>query len=375
MFVQDDVHTVGQLGIIVMKGCEEIGQKVNDYLKEWRLNDEGFIIKSECPRFSNGEAKAVVNQSVRGGDIFIICDCYNYDVTFKMYDITVPMSPDTHYRDILRVISALSGKPKRINVIMPRLYGSRQDKRIGRESLDCAMSLQELAGMGVSNILTFDAHDPMVQNAIPITGFDTVMPSYQMIKSLYDNVDDIELNSEKALIISPDEGGMRRSMHYSSLLGNLNLGMFYKRRDTTNVKEGRNSIVEHEFLGSEHEVRGKDIIIVDDIMATGESILEVARQIKRMGAKRIFIFVTFGEFSGGANSFDNAYEEGIVNRIFVANTTYKPTHIKQRKWFCDVDVSKYLARLIENLNYDKSISELLKPVQRVTDLINNRKKN
>ena len=373
--VRCDSSRFGKLGIIVMQGCEEIGHQIDDILKEWRLDNDGFIISSSCPRFTNGEGKAVINQSVRGCDIFIICDCYNYSVKFKMYDMDVPMSPDTHYRDLLRIISALSGKPKRINVIMPRLYGGRQDKRISRESLDCAMSLQELAGMGVSNILTFDAHDPMVQNAIPLTGFDTIMPSYQMIKALYDNVDDIELTSDKALIISPDEGAMRRSMHYSSMLGDLALSTFYKRRDYSRVVEGRNSILSHIFLGSEQEVKGKDVILVDDIMATGESIIGVAELLKEMGAKRIFIFVTFGEFSHGTDLFDKAYQNGIVDRIFVAATTYKPDKIKQKKWFCDVDMSKYLARLIDTLNCDVSISRLLTPKQRINELVNSHKKN
>ena len=371
----NDVHSVGHLGMIVMKGCEEIGQKINDILKEWRLDDEGFIVSSSCPRFTNGEAKAVINQTVRGYDIFIVCDCYNYGVTFDMYNLkNVPMTPDAHYRDLLRIISALSGKPSRISVIMPRLYGARQDKRSGRESLDCAMSLRELAGMGVSNILTFDAHEPMVQNAVPLTGFDTIMPSYQMIKALYDEVDDIELVSGKALIISPDEGGMKRCMHYSSLLGNLQLGMFFKRRDFSRVVDGRNPIVGHEFLGSEDDIKGKDVIVIDDIISTGESMLEVANQIKKLGAKRIFIFATFGEFSNGTALFDKAYEDGIVDHIFVAGTTYKPDALKQKEWFCDVDISKYLARLIDTLNDNTSISSLLTPKQKINELIEKRKK-
>ena len=374
MYVQDDVHTAGQLGIIVMRGCEEIGQKVNDTLKEWRLNDEGFIISSSCPRFTNGEGKAIISQTIRGCDIFIICDCYNYDIKFKMYDMEVPMSPDNHYRDLVRVISALSGKPKRINVIMPRLYGGRQDNRSTRESLDCAISLQQLVGMGVSNILTFDAHEPKVQNAIPFSGFDTITPIYQMITALYDNVGDIELTSDKAIIISPDEGAMRRCMPYSFLLG-LELGMFYKRRDYSKIVNGRNPILSHEFLGNEDDIKGKDVIIIDDIVATGESILDVARQIKKMGAKRTFIFITFGEFSNGTAIFDKAYEDRIVDRIFVANTTYKPDMVKQKKWFCDVDISRYLARIIDALNCGESISELLTPAKKINELINNKKRS
>lgn len=362
---QYDISPVGPLGVIAMKGCEELGATINDYLKEWRYNDEGFLIGTSCPRFISGESKAIINHSVRGYDIFIICDCYNYGVTFKMYDKTVNMSPDDHYRDLVRTISALSGKPHRINVIMPMLYGSRQDKRITRESLDCAVSLQELVNMGVSNILTFDAHEPRVQNAIPLSGFDTITPSYQMIKALYSNVGDIELTNDKALIISPDEGGMKRCMYYSSLLG-LDLGMFYKRRDYSVIVNGRNPIVKHEFLGN--DVADKDIIIVDDIIATGDSMLEVARQLKEMQAKRIFMFITFGQFCNGTALFDKAYEEGVIDKIFVTNTTYKPEEIQQKPWFCNVDISKYLSRLIDTLNMDKSISALLNPIKKINYL-------
>jgi len=366
---EDDFSTFGRLGVIAMRGCEEIGAKINKYLNEFRFGeDENFLVKSSCPRFYTGEAKAIIEQSARGCDIFILCDCYNYSVTYKMYDKIAPMSPDDHYRDLIRTIGALNGKARRISVIMPMLYSSRQDSRNDRrESLDCAVSLQELVRMGVSNILTFDAHEPRVQNAIPLNGFDTITPSYQMIKALYDNVGDIELTPGKALIISPDEGGMPRCLRYSSLLG-LNIAMFYKRRDYSRIVNGRNPILSHDFLGSKKEVAGKDVIIIDDILASGESILDVAGQLREMGAKRIFTFITFGQFTDGTARFDAAYEKGALHKIFVTNTTYKSDEIKSRPWFCDVDVSKYLAKLIDALNCDHSISSLLNPVKKIQSL-------
>ena len=363
---EDDFSTFGKLGVIAMKGCETIGAKVNEYLNEFRFGDDtNFLVKTSCPRFSTGEAKAIIEQTIRGYDIFIICDCYNYSVTYDMYGNTVPMSPDDHYRDLIRTMAALGGKARRINVIMPMLYSSRQDNRTARESLDCAISLKELADMGASNILTFDAHEPRVQNAIPLSGFDTITPSYQMIKSLYSNVDDIELTSDKALIISPDEGGMTRCLYYSSVLG-LDIGMFYKRRDYSRVVNGKNPIISHDFLGK--DVEGKDVIIIDDIIATGESMMDVARKLSEMGARRTFVFITFGQFCAGAAPFDKAYDEGVINKIFVANTTYKSDEIKAKPWFCDVDISKYLAKIIDGLNCDHSLSGLLNPVHRIKAL-------
>ncbi|MCL2095331.1 MAG: ribose-phosphate diphosphokinase [Oscillospiraceae bacterium] len=364
----DDFSTLGNLGVIAMRGCEETGEKINAYLNEFRFEENAdFLLKSSCPRFNTGEAKAIIGDSVRGCDVFILCDCYNYSVTYKMYGRDTWMSPDDHYRDLIRTIGALNGKARRINVIMPMLYSSRQDNRTQRESLDCAISLQELVRMGVSNILTFDAHEPRVQNAIPLSGFDTIRPSYQMIKALYSNVDDIELTSDKALIISPDEGGMSRCLKYSSYLG-LNIGMFYKRRDYSKVIKGRNPIISHDFLGSVKDVKGKDVIIIDDIIASGESILEVARKLKEMGARRVFVFITFGQFSSGPDKFDEAYEKKEIHKIFVAGTNYKSDEVKSRPWFCDVDVSKYLAKIIDALNCDHSISGLLDPVDKIKAL-------
>jgi len=367
-FNDDDFSTFGRLGVIAMRGCEEIGAKINSYLKEFRFEeDSGFLIKSSCPRFSTGDAKAVIEQSVRGHDIFILCDCYNHSITYRMHDKTAYMSPDDHYRDLVRTIGALNGKARRISVIMPLLYSSRQDNRTARESLDCAIALQELVRMGVSNILTFDAHEPRVQNAIPLSGFDTITPSYQMIKALYGNVGDIELTPDKALIISPDEGAMSRCLRYSSLLG-LEISMFYKLRDYAKFVNGENPIVSHEFLGEGKEIKGKDVIIIDDILASGKSLLEVAKKLRNMGAKRIFTFITFGQFSGGTSKIDEAYEKGIINKIFIADTNYKSDEIKNKPWFCGVDISKYLAKLIDALNCDHSISNLLNPVVKIRAL-------
>ena len=371
MIPEDDFSTFGSLGVIAMRGCEEIGEKINSYLNEFRtlLFEEktDFLVKTSCPRFMTGEAKALIEQSVRGYDIFIICDCYNYSQTYEMFsDKKHTMSPDDHYRDLIRTIAALGGKARRINVIMPMLYSSRQDNRNARESLDCAISLKELVDMGVSNILTFDAHEPRVQNAIPLNGFDTIRPSYQMIKALYDNVDDIHLTRDKALIISPDEGGVSRCLFYSTLL-DLDIAMFYKRRDYTKIVNGRNPIVSHDFLGKNEDVAGKDVIIIDDIIASGDSILDVAEQLHRMGARRTFAFITFGQFSA-AEKFDTAYANGVIDKVFVTNTTYKPDEVRSRPWFCEVDISKYLAKLIDGLNLDHSISNLLNPVNRIKSL-------
>ena len=370
----DDFSTLGKLGVIAMRGCEEIGAKINGYLNDFRFEqNEDFLLKTSCPRFTTGEAKAIIENSVRGYDVFILCDCYNHSVTYKMYDKVTYMSPDDHYRDLIRTIGALNGKARRINVIMPMLYSSRQDNRTARESLDCAIVLQELVGMGVSNILTFDAHEPRVQNAIPLSGFDTVTPYYQMMKALYGSMDDIDIHSGKTLIISPDEGGMPRCLRYSALFG-LEIGMFYKRRDYGKIERGRNPILSHDFLGSPSYIAGKDVIIIDDIVASGESILQVAQKLHEMGAKRKFIFVTFGQFCAGTERFDYAYNNGVIHKIFVAGTTYKSYEIKSKPWFCDVDISKYLAKLIDALNCDHSISTLLNPVKKIKALKESREK-
>jgi len=365
---EDDFSQHGRLGVIAMRGCERIGEEINDYLRLFRLDENAnFLVKTSCPRFLTGEAKAIIDQTVRGYDIFILCDCYNYSVTYKMYDKISYMSPDDHYRDLIRTIAALGGKAKRISVIMPMLYSSRQDNKNSRESLDCAISLQELVNMGVSNILTFDPHEPRVQNAIPLSGFDAIRPSYQMIKALYENVDDIELTRDKALIISPDEGAMSRNEYYSSVL-DLDIATFYKRRDYTRIVNGKNPILSFDFLGKDTDVTGKDVILIDDIIASGDSILNVVKQVHEMGAKRIFVFITFGQFAAGTERFDEAYENGVINKIFVTNTTYKSEDIINKPWFCEVDISKYLAKLIDAINCNHSISKLLNPIHRIQAL-------
>lgn len=359
---------VGELGIIAMKGCEEIAARVDSYIREWRKNEEqSFLINAECPRFGSGEGKGIINESVRGSDLFIICDVLNYGVTYEMYGMETHMSPDDHYQDLKRIISATSGKTRRLTVIMPYLYEGRQHRRSGRESLDCALALQELKSLGVENILTFDAHDSRVQNAIPLGGFENIQPYYQMIKALVRAVPDVQLDAEHNVIISPDEGGMSRCIYYSSLLG-LELGMFYKRRDYSKIVNGRNPIISHEFLGD--NVEGKDVIIVDDIIASGDSIIDIAEQLKSLRAKRIFVFSTFGLFCEGLERFDTAYEQGLFDRIFTTNLNYRMDELKSRSWYREVDMSKYIAYLIDSLNYDRSLSSLLDPAGKINALLN-----
>ena len=362
-------HTpFGDLALISMRGCENISEKVDYYLKQWRETPEGysFVVPAVCPRFGTGEGKAVLNHTARGIDAYIICDCFNYGVTYKMYGQTVPMSPDDHYQDLKRVIASLGGKARRITVIMPMLYEGRQHRRSSRESLDCALALQELNAMGVSNIITFDAHDPRVQNAIPLGGFDNVMPTYQMIKALIKNVPDIVIDRDHTMIVSPDEGGMSRCIYFSSVLG-IDLGMFYKRRNYSVIVNGRNPIEAHEFLGK--NIDGKDLIIVDDMISSGESILDIAAKLKGKGANRIFVFTTFGLFVDGLEKFDKYYEKGLIDKIFTTNLIYSDPELLKREWYCNVDMSKYIAYLIDTLNYDNSISELLNPVERIKKLM------
>lgn len=357
----------GDLSVIGMRGCEKFIAQVDAYLKEWRKKDS-FIIVPDLIRFGNGEGKCVLHDSMRGHDIYIIADLFNYGVKYKMYGIETHMSPDDHFQDLKRVIGAIAGKARRLSVIMPMLYESRQDKRAIRESLDCAVSLQELVKMGVSNIITFDVHNSCVQNSIPLSGFDNVQPSYQMIKALIRAVPDIELDSKSLMLISPDEGGMQRCMYYSSVLG-LELGMFYKRRDYTVVKEGRNPIVAHKYLGK--PVRGKDVIIVDDMISSGDSMFDIAKQLKDKGAKRIFMFATFGLFCNGLQRFDEAYEKGQINRIFTTNLIYRTPQLLQKEWYTEVNMCKYVAYIIDTLNHDNTISKLLNPSERIETFISN----
>lgn len=358
---------VGDLSIIGMKGCEAICTKIDAYIREWRGEpDTSYIMHARCPRFGSGEAKGVILESARGRDIYIITDMFNYGVTYTMFGREVPMSPDDHFADLKRIIAALGGKARRISVIMPMLYEGRQHKRSMRESLDCALALQELTRMGVSNIITFDAHDARVQNAIPLSGFDNVQPTYQMIKALVREVPDICFKSDQAMVVSPDEGGMSRCMYYSSVLG-LDLGMFYKRRNYAVIVNGRNPIEAHEFLGN--DVTGKDIFIVDDMISSGDSILEIASILHQKGARRIFVFVTFGLFCNGLDRFDEAYEKGEITKVFSTNLVYRTPELLAREWYAEVDMSKYIAYLIDTLNHDTTISELLNPVARIQKLL------
>ena len=364
---------VGKLSIISMKGCEEITARIDEYLKQFR-NEESvstYVTHVTCPRFGTGEGKCVIDESVRGRDVYIICDCFNHGVTYKMYGYENHMSPDDHFQDLKRVISAMGGKARRVTVVMPMLYEGRQHRKMGRESLDAALMLQELVAMGVSNIITFDAHDPRICNAIPLSGFDNVQPTYQMIKALIRTVPDISLDKSDTVIISPDEGGMSRCMYYSSVL-KLDLGMFYKRRDYSKIENGKNPIVAHEYLG--RAVKGKDVIIVDDMISSGESMIDVATNLKSQGAKRIFVFTSFGLFCNGLEVFDKAYADGVVDKIYTTNLIYRDPGLSEREWYCEVDMSKYISLLIDTLNHDDTISSLLDPVNKIHALVDQLKK-
>lgn len=362
---------VGPLGIIPMPGCEALCDKIDKYLVKWRANQasehqqniafygyqrDTYKVNVSLPRFGSGEAKGVVNESVRGFDLYIITDVFNYSCTYKMYGMEVPMSPDDHYADLKRVISAISGKAKRITILMPMLYEGRQHKRSSRESLDCALALQELVNLGVDNIMTFDAHDKRVQNAIPNGSFENIMPTYQMIKSLVNSVEDLHVDKDHLMVISPDEGALHRCIYFATQLG-VNLGMFYKRRDYTRVVNGRNPIVEHQYLGD--SVEGKDIIIVDDMISSGESMLEVCSKLKGLKAGRIFVCTTFGLFCNGLEVFDEAYKNGTFYRVFTTNGVYQTPELLSRDWYESVDLSKYTAYFLDTLNHDMSVSSLL----------------
>ena len=373
---------VGKLGIIPLASCKELGEKVNNYLVEWRNERENehhanivfegyqrdnYIISARVPRFGSGEAKGVLGESVRGYDLYLMVDVCNYSLTYSLCGQTNHMSPDDHYQDLKRIIAAVGGKAKSITVIMPFLYESRQHKRSGRESLDCALALQELIDMGVNNIITFDAHDPRVQNAIPINGFETVQPAYQFIKGLLRNIPDLKIDSDHMMVISPDEGGMGRAIYVANVLG-LDMGMFYKRRDYTKIVNGRNPIVAHEFLGT--DVTGKDLIIIDDMISSGDSVLEVASELKRRKANRIFIFSTFGLFTNGLEKFDKAYEEGYITRVLTTNLVYQTPELLEKPYYISCDMSKYNAYIIDTLNHDASISGLLDPSDRIQKRLN-----
>ena len=367
-FVTDETPIYGKLSIISMRGCEAITAKIDEYLKRFRTYEDvnTYVTHVTCPRFGTGEGKCVIDETVRGHDVYIICDVFNYGVTYKMYGMEVPMSPDDHYQDLKRIIAAMGGKARRVTLVMPMLYEGRQHRRAGRESLDAALMLQELVNMGVSNILTFDAHDPRISNAIPLSGFDDVQPTYQMIKALTRAVPDVSLNKFDTIVISPDEGGMSRCMYYSSVL-HLDLGMFYKRRDYSRIVDGKNPIVAHEYLG--RDVNGKDVIIIDDMISSGESIIDVATNLKKQGAKRIFVFACFGLFVKGLEVIDEAYKEGMIDKIFTTNLVYAHPGLKDREWYWGVDMSKYVSLLIDTLNHDETISDLLNPVTKIQNLV------
>ena len=358
----------GELSVIGMRGCEDFTAQVDAYLKEWRKGDgqETYLVNANCPRFGSGEAKGTIHQSLRGNDVYIICDVFNHGVGYTMYGQTVPMSPDDHFQDLKRIIGAIGGKARRISVIMPMLYEGRQHKRSGRESLDCAMALQELVNIGVTNLITFDAHDPRVQNAIPLSGFENVRSTYQMIKALIHTCPDIDIDPDKTMIISPDEGGMAKCMYYSSVMG-IDLGMFYKRRDYSVIINGKNPIVAHEYLG--RDVEGKDVIIVDDMISSGDSVIDVAKQLKDKGARRIFVFTTFGLFCNGLEAMDKAYAEGIFDKIYTTNLVYRSPELLAREWYTEVNMCKYVAYIIDTLNHDRTISTLLDQSKKIHTLL------
>ena len=379
----EEVQTIpyGPLGIIALPGTEALAAKIDNYLVKWRAEQaaahkeniafygyqrDTYLIDTTIARFGSGEGKAVINDSIRGYDLYIIVDCFNYSVKYNMYGMDVPKSPDDHFSDLKRVISAASSKAKRINVIMPMLYEGRQHKRSSRESLDCAMALQELTTLGVENIITFDAHDQRVQNSIPHKSFENVMPTYQMIKAIVNNVDDLSVDPDHLMIISPDEGAMHRCIYFATQLG-VNLGMFYKRRDYTRVVNGRNPIVAHQYLGD--SVEGKDIIIVDDMISSGESMLEVAKKLKELKAKRIFVCTAFGLFCNGLEIFDKAHEDGVFEKVFTTNGVYQSPELLSRDWYQSVELSKYLAYFLDTINHDLSVSTLLDNSNKIDSLL------
>lgn len=358
------------IGIIAMNSVTELGNKIDNYLVEWSkragYDVDSFLIESECPRFSSGDGKGLIKSTVRGKDLFIIVDVGNYNVKYNYFGFENAMSPDDHFQDLKRIIQAASGKAHRVNIIMPILYGGRQHRRSYRESLDCACALQELEAMGVSNIVTFDAHDPRVQNAVPLMGFDNVMPTYQVLKCILKEIKDINLTKENFMIVSPDEGALNRNMYYASVLG-VDMGMFYKRRDYSQIVNGRNPIVAHEYLGN--PVEGKDIFVADDIISSGESMLDLAYNLKEKKAGRIFTYATYAIFTNGLEKFDKAYEEGVIGGVFGTNLTYRTPELLSRPWFHEVDVSKYIAYFIEAINHDVSIGKIIDPHTKIDNLL------
>ena len=369
---------VGDLGIIPLQSCSELGNMVNEYIVDWRKERESvlhqddrvkdsYIVNTKCSRFGSGEAKGTILDSIRGKDLYLLVDVTNYSIEYSLCGHMNKMSPDDHYSDLKRIITAAAGKARRINVIMPFLYESRQHKRTSRESLDCAVALQELHALGVENIITFDAHDPRVQNAIPNSGFDSIQPTYQFIKALFNNVPDLQVDSEHMMIISPDEGAMGRAIYFGNVAG-VDVGTFYKRRDYTKIVEGRNPIIAHEFLGA--DVSGKDVVVIDDMISSGESMIDVATELKRRNANRIFVASTFGLFTNGLEKFDQAYEEGILDAVLTTNLIYQTPELLERPYYINCDMSKYIALVIDTLNHDGSISSILNPIERIQNVVN-----
>ena len=376
---------VAPLKIAAMESCRSLGQKVNDYIVSFRENtisevtesplyvnyrSNNYLVNCSCPRFGSGEAKGILKETIRGTDLFIMTDVCNYSLTYTVNGHLNHMSPDDHYQDLKRIISAATGKARRINVIMPFLYESRQHKRTKRESLDCALALEELNAIGVSNIITFDAHDPRVQNAIPLSGFDSFNPPYQFLKALFRAVPDIIPDKDHLMIISPDEGAMHRAVYFSNVLG-VDMGMFYKRRDYSRIVGGKNPIVAHEFLGD--DVRGKDVIIVDDMISSGGSMLDVAKKLKERNAGRVFVCTTFGLFTDGFDSFDDYYDKGYINKVVTTNLTYLPPVLYEKPYFVQADMSKFLALIIDSLNHDVTIGAVLNPTDKIHTLLEKHK--
>ena len=367
-FISNETPIVGKLSIISMKGCEGITAKIDEYLRAFRgyEDTETYVTHVTCPRFGTGEGKCVIDETVRGHDVYIICDVFNYGVTYKMYGVENHMSPDDHYQDLKRVIAAMGGKARRVTVVMPMLYEGRQHRRNYRESLDCALALRELSAMGVSNIITFDAHDPRVQNSIPLKGFDNFFPTYQFLKALVKNVPDFKLDNDHLMIISPDEGAMSRAVYFSNILG-VDMGMFYKRRDYSTVVNGKNPIVAHEFLGD--SVEGKDVVVIDDMISSGESMLDVARQLKERKAGRVFVCTTYGLFTDGVAKFDEYYEKGWLDRVITTNLNYRIPELLDRPYYIEANMSKYLASIIDIINHDVSVEKVRSSNEKIMNLM------
>lgn len=363
-------NSFDKLGLIVLPGSEDLGAMIDKWLVQWAAMGpearDTFIIPAECPRFQSGDAKGMLHESVRGMDIYIMADLYNYSMTYKLFGMENHMSPDDHFANLKRIIQAISGKASTITVIMPQLYGGRQHRRAGRESLDCAYALQELHAMGVKNIVTFDAHDDRLQNAVPLMGFDNLMPHYQVLKALFKKFPEIDTGKKSFMIVSPDEGAMRRNMYYSSVLG-VNLGMFYKQRDYSRLENGRNPIVKHKYLGE--SVKGKSILVADDIIASGDSMLDIARYMHKQGANQFFASATYALFTSGFEAFDKAYEEGIITAVLGTNLTYVNPELKEKPWYIEVNCAKYIAYIIASINHGVSISTILDPHDRIMKLL------